>query len=363
MSRRHFSALLIASLVMAGLVALLIPVQSDKDTAGGTILLESAKTEINDVTHLRITGGGGAPVSNVSRSETAWTIDELDGYPADWRKLKTLLTSLAEARILETKTSNPEYYSRLGVEDISAEGAQSTLLEFSLGGGDFGVISGNEETSRGGQYVRMANQARSLLIDRELNLDPEPISWADDEIIDIGSALVAAMEISHPDGDSIRIHKVSADETDFLLVNMPEGRELVSSWSVNSLANNFSSLRMDAVKPSSGTDYEDPVKVRLLTFSGLEIHAEIFEQDERGWISLVASSPESSVSLAEDSLVEDPSADDPLAEAAGEQVAEQAESIRRKTSGWIYRLPASKFDSMTKRLEALLKSADENSES
>ena len=48
-----------------------------------------------------------------------WTVAERDNYPADTGRLRKLLLELAEARLLEEKTSNPELYDRLKVEDIA----------------------------------------------------------------------------------------------------------------------------------------------------------------------------------------------------------------------------------------------------
>ena len=100
------------------------------------------------------------------------------------------------------------------------------------------------------------------------------------------------MTIQHPDGDRILARKISASDTDFTLENLPQGREQLSSWSVNSLAGLFSSLRMDAVKADPGPAGHDVVQVALLMFSGVEITAEVFELEEQGWIRIKASAPD-----------------------------------------------------------------------
>ena len=356
MSRRHFSALLVAALVAAVAVALLVPGRTGKDDAGDELLLlEDVAANINDVDRLVFTAGGGVPVSTLERGEESWTISELQDYPADWGKVKKLLTGLAELRVVEIKTSNPEYFSRLGVADISLAGARGTLLEVSFDGQARSLILGDDATARGGQYLRPADQEQSVLVDRSLDASADPLDWADSEIVNIGSAQVAEIEILHPDGDQILISKVSADDPDFTLENLPANREVLSGWTVNSLANVFSMLRMDGVKPDTPLPDSEPVTIRLLTFSGLELKAEVFavgkensEEESReaeGWISLLAVVPES-VATGDIGRVDGQAAED---------FQQAAEEINLRTGGWLYRLPEAKYQSMTRRFAQLLK--------
>ena len=53
----------------------------------------------------------------------SWAVAEKDGYPADVEKVRQTLISLAEARIVEPKTANPDFYDRLGVEGVEDEAA------------------------------------------------------------------------------------------------------------------------------------------------------------------------------------------------------------------------------------------------
>ena len=346
MGRRHFSVLLLAALLVAAAIALLVPGRTGHDPAGNKLqILEEMAASINDVDKLVFTAGGGVPVTTLERGKVRWTISELHNYPADWNKVKGLLTGLAQAKVVEFKTSNPEYYSRLGVEDVKAPGAAGILLDLSYGDESSALVIGNEATAGGGQFLRPADQSQSVLIDSILDVSAEPMEWADSGVVDIGSGQVAELEILHPDGDLVRLSKVSADDTDFILENLPEGREVLSSWSVNSMANLFSSLTMDGVKPASSVAPGDPVTVRLLTFSGLEIKAELSVLDERGWVSISAVTPEQAPA----------SGDDELGVRAAQDLQREAAGINMRSTGWLYRLPQPKYEAMTKHFEQLLK--------
>lgn len=331
MSRRHFSLLLVVALVLAAAVALLLPGKTGQDLSGDGPFFKNLGQRVNEVNSLIVTMGQGAQPIHLDRNEQAWTIRELSGFPADWIRLRELLTALAEADVIEPKTSNTQYYSRLGVEDITDPGAKSVLLQLGLPNETIGVLIGNGESSGRGHYVRMEGSEQSYLIDKELNISAEAIEWADREIIDIGSALVAELRISHPDGDRIVIRKISADDTDFLLDGVPEGRSTRSAWTVNSLANSFSMLRMEGVLPDSGASTADSAAIMLLSFSGLEISAGVFQQDGMNWVRLGASAPDSNADLQE-----------------------EANAINRNVNGWIFQIPTAKYESMTKTMEDLL---------
>jgi hypothetical protein len=339
-SRRHFSALLFISLALVGLLLVLVPGKTEREAGGGGLLLQDVESWINEVDSLVITGSGDREPVHLKRGDRAWTIAELYDYPVDWEQLRTLLADLAESEIVEIKTARPEYYSRLGVDDVGSEGATGVLLELQTGENSTGIIIGDRASSRDGQYVRLLGSEQSVLIDRTLNAGTDPVSWADRGLVDIGSALVAEMQIRHADGDEVVIRKVSADDTDFSLQDLPQDRKTRSSWTINSLANNFSLLTMEGVMPEADLKQEASVSISLLTFSGLKIEAEIFDVEEQGWIRLKALAPD-----------------------AEPEIQEQAESINRRLDGWVYRISKMKFEAMTRRKEQLLEAADQGESS
>jgi hypothetical protein len=110
MSRRHFSLLLVLTVVVAVLV-LLIPGKTGKESEfEQSRLLPGLQEQVNDLDWLQFSGAGATTIATLQRSEGAWRVAEADGYPADWERLRTLLADLARAEIVEAKTANPDYY-------------------------------------------------------------------------------------------------------------------------------------------------------------------------------------------------------------------------------------------------------------
>jgi len=355
-SRRHFSILLAVTVVAALAVALLIPQDAGKENGEEAgLLLPGVEERINSVTEVSIQGGAGVDVT-LRRAADHWAIVELAGYPADFDRLRQLLADLAQASVLEPKTDNPAYYERLGVQDPSEDAPGAVKVALGLGEQRPAVIVGKTASGRDGQYVRREGEARSLLIDRELEVPTEPVEWAVREVANVVSGDVAEVEIIHPDGSWILASKPSAAATDFVLENLPDGREVISSWTVNSLGGALASLRMDSVAPASGEAPEEAVRFRLLTFPGIEYTGRAWQDEAGHWIRIGSAIP------AADAGHE---AGEPVSGGAGEAATDDAdllaesEAFNRRVSGWSFLIPEYKYANLTKRLDQLLKPTEQ----
>jgi hypothetical protein len=167
---------------------------------------------------------------------------------------------------------------------------------------------------------------------------------------------VAEAELIHPDGERILITRISADQTDFDLAALPGGREVKSSWAVNSLASVMSMLDLQSVSADDGTDWEDAVRLRILLFSGMEIMAEVRAVEDQYQLRLHAA--QIGANHAQDVAEQSPeTAVDPVEAQAASEVSAAVEEINRKTAGWVYGIAKYKYEAMVKRTEDLLKPA------
>ena len=351
MSRKHFSWLLFLTFVVAGLV-LMVPGKTSKESGiEQTVLLPGAAAQVNDIDWLRLTSGGKVTVTTLKREGSVWVVEEASAYRADWERLKTLLTGLSQAEVVEAKTANPDYYPRLGVEDVSAPAAAGVMIEFSAGSGLPALIIGKSAQGRDGQYARLRDATASALLDRRIEVSAKQSDWLDKTIVDISDAEVVEIEIKHPDGESIKALKYSADDENFKLQDIPEGMEIKSEWTVNTLAGAMAALSLESVAPEGDFVWNDSIRFRLLTADGLLLESELLainadETTEREcWIRLQAGL----YTTAVESNVE--GVDD-----AG-KTSDRAESINQRVTGWAYSIPEYTFDLMTRRKGDLLQAA------
>jgi len=355
MSRKHFSWLLFVTFLVGAFVLILPEPTGQDEVSESGLLLPGMADQVNELDWLRLTAAGNQIIVTLQRKGDLWIAEEASSYRADWETLRKLLSALSQARIVEAKTANPEYYDRLGVEDVSSESAAGVLIAFAADTGLPAVVAGNGARGRSGQYVRLADSAASALIDTVLEVPLERSSWLDPSIIDISEAEVVEVEVIHPDGEKVAITKVSAEEEDFQLLDIPAGREVKSNWSVNALASVLADLSLDSVSPQDKLGWENASRLSLLTADGLQINAELIEvaaaeetDDAEFWMRLEAGLYTTALETRGGSQESD------------DETRQRAETINNRTRGWAYRIPGYKFTSMTQRMEDLLKALPES---
>jgi len=384
MSRKHFSWLLALTLVV-GAVILLMPARTGHESGFEVRpLIAGMDSWVNDVSRVRIVKAGNQTVATLSRGDRGWVVEEAESYAADWAKLKALLAALAQARIIELKTTNPDYFDRLGLKDVTDDSSTAMMIEVGEGEHQAAVLVGHTAQNRDGQYVRLPNDNQALLVDKTMQVATETRDWLHRDIVDVPESEVVEVNITHPDGEQVSVRKTSAEDQDFTLQDLPEGREIQSSWSVNALGGSLSGLVLDEVTADRNIDWSQATHLRLLTADGIEYGADVAESGEKTWIRLEASlhpprdeavasdekgrepeqgtepaqakAPASGEAEAEGSAMAEPAADGAgKKESAEKERTERVASINSRVNGWAYAIPQFKAQVMQKRLEDLLK--------
>lgn len=356
--KRRFIYLAILTALALLLVVFAPEYRSHESSTVDTLLLPVIAEQINAVDRVEVVTAGNNVVATMIKTEAGWQLQQMDAYHANWGKLQPLLAALAQARVVAVKTDKPEYYARLGVEDIDSDDAGSVFLNIGIADQTSGILIGNQTQGRRGQYVRLLDQAASAEIDRRLDVSTELLDWVDSTIIDIGSSEVAEVEIIHPQGDKLLVMRISADQTDFDFAGLPEGREIKSSWAVNSLGSVLSMLELETVKAADGINWDDAVRMRLLMFSGVEIIVELIESDDQHLLRLQASHPAAKVvnnHASENSVTAE---QQEIEKRALADIAGRVAEINQKTHAWVYGISQRKYDAMAKKPEDVLKPMD-----
>lgn len=355
MSRKHFSWLFFMTFLVAALVIVMPGKTGRESIIEQEDFLPELAMKANDLKWLRLTAAGGAVIGTFRREEDSWVVEEASGYRANWDLLKNLLAGLAQARVIELKTDNPEYYVKLGVEDVTLAEASGVMIEFDENTGLPAVIVGNNARARDGQYARLKDSAQSVLLDSSINLPGDPIAWLDREIIDISDAEVVEFGIEHTDGESVKALKISAGDENFKLQHIPEGREIKSEYSVNAPANALAALDMEAVTPATELEWKNGVRFVIVTADGLTVDSELIsiengdgeESESEHWLRLRAGLYTTALGSQADAAQDH------------SETTSRAAEINHRVEGWAYRIPKYKYDTMTRRMEDMLASADE----
>ena len=376
---------LAAALVVLGAVALIAQYDPQPPAPGGGLLLPDLGEDLDRITRLSVVGAGSEPVATLMRGdEGSWSVAEKDGFPADVEKVRQTLISLAEARIVEPKTANPDFYDRLGVEGVEDAAAGGVAVMLTGADSPVNVIVGNTEgTSQ--VYIRGADQAQSFLVDRNPDVGNETTDWLATEILAIPGTRMARVTVTHPDGEVVTVSKADSEQSNFDVEDIPPGREVQYASVANVMGNVLSNLNLQDVEPSTATD--GPVTVtEFVTFDGLVVTAESFEREDEPWVAFraefrppeedpepepepepvdEAAQMDAAASASEESADEAAiDADDTGATAAEEEtdgtdVAAEALDLDQRLSPWRYRIASYQFDQMTRRLDDLLRDLPE----
>ncbi len=364
---------LAAALVLLGALALFAQYDPQPDAPGGGLLLPGLGEDLDLVTRMTVVGAAAEPVATLQRGEDGgWTIAEKAGYPADVEKVRQTLISLAEARVVEAKTANPEFHDRLGVEAVENDAAGGVAVMLTGSDEPVNVIVGDSEGSSQ-VYVREADEAQSFLIDRDPEVGRDTTDWLATEIIAIEGSRVARVTVTHPDGEVVSVFKDDPEQSNFNVDAIPPDRELQYASIANVMGTVLANLRLQDVE--SLTDTEVPVTVtEFFTFDGLAITAESFELAEEPWVSFRVAYR----APAEDAEPEDASAQEATAEGSsgdaratpesptgteadaaneddGVDVAAEAQGLDQRLAGWRFRIANYQFDQMTRRMSDLLR--------
>lgn len=318
----------LTAVVIALVLLIVVAERTDESVPASAerVLMPEFAANANSAEQIRVLSPDADPV--ILRQESgSWISSTSDDYAVDIGKLRPLIVALAEASVVEEKTSNPEHYENLGVDDPE-NGGKGTKVVVEGEGLSFAVILG--ESAQGDhRYARLADEAASFLIDRNPSIPREAGDWLLTDLLDIDSGQIRSVSITHNDGETIVIEKTIEDQTDFDVLDIPEGRDLSYATVANGIAGTLGNLSFDDVRKA--TDSPSDTVTVFETWEGLKVTAEIHADGEDTWVAfLVSGEPEDKVT-----------------------------DIGSRLDGWQYKLPDFKKNLLIRRWDDILKSVSE----
>lgn len=351
-----FRLLLILVIVTVIAVVAVLRINRPPATDDATVeqpLVADLKQKINEVNGLKIVAGGNNTVADLKHTDQTWVVANRANYPADMGKIRETLVTLANAQLMEKKTAKPEYYDRLGVQDISH--AQATGVQLSMQGLDdpIELIVGDLAAGRNGFFVRRAGETQSWLASGNLSLPQDTVQWLDRSILDIPAEQVQGVTIRHPDGETITAEKQGRDQANFTVTNLPEGRELTAENAANTLADALTALQLEDVltlEENNPAAADSVVKIDYKTFDGTVVHTQAFQADDKSYAHFTVDFDEA---LAQRFAGE--SENTSLDETTLAERRKQAQQLNEKFKPWVYEIASFHYDAMTKQMADLLK--------
>ena len=373
---RTVLVLAVVTLVAVGAV-LFVERGSDTLEPGGDIVFSALLEQVNSVARVRVTGSEGTFA--MARDGDAWVVEDKEHYPADPDRVHKLLLGAAGMKRLEPKTSNPERYPKLWLEDPTGKDARSVglVLEDATGAVLADWVLGDRRPSKSDAgrtelYIRVAGDPQAWLVEGSVPGGDKMIDWLDRAVARIDRERLRTAEVSHTDGAVVAVSKEVPADVDFVLRDVPEGRELDSQYRINDIGRFLEDLRFEDVAPASSLDFTGSVDKRLeiTTFDGLRVRLDSVMRDGDAWVQLRAEVDEG---LVEETAGADAAASDAesgtesLDTSSGalrplDEVRAEAERMNARWQGWAYELPSFKRDYIARRMDELTREIEESDE-
>ncbi|HXP65171.1 MAG TPA: DUF4340 domain-containing protein [Steroidobacteraceae bacterium] len=321
MSRQRLIILTVAALLAISAALLLAGRRNSSPDVHGTALLPSLGTELDTVTSVSVFKGSPTPTVTVHKQGDQWTVVQRADYPADVSKVRKLLLALSDARIREEKTSNPESYAVIGVEDALKAGATGSQVELLAKSGKLDVIVGKPAGQ--GNFVRRAAEKTSYAAEPSISFEAEPRFWIDTRLLDIATDKIQSIEFKPASGPGYTLRRVTepAPKTaeaktpapaaagaapatppapataptpalppvsKFVLDGVPSGRQANDANSIAPLPSTFSSLTDEDVSPVADIDFSKPSILTLTLTDGAVITLTGTAVGDKRWMQIAA---------------------------------------------------------------------------
>ena len=294
----------------------------------GKLMFPDLTTKLKDARRIEITSKG--KVTAIELKNGVWGAADRGGYPVQETKLRGMLTTLTELRLIEPRTTDPTEFSRLGVEDPAADKAgTANLLRVLDGDGKpiVSVIVGHRRMRTQGNvpeevYVRRPGDNQSWLAEGSLQADADPQVWLDRDIINISHTLITKV-VATKAGATIELTR----DGDKLKVTQPAEYPKLEDYKLDDVGRALESLTFQDVKPATEPIGDKIGEAVFTTSDGLDIAVTVYHLDKDSWTRFAVTAPER---------------DKP-----------EAERLNAKLSGWAFETGAWKDKSLDPSIDDL----------
>jgi hypothetical protein len=286
MSRRRFTGLLISALIV--LAAALYA--GSKRNAGepgaeGTPFLPQLAAALGKASEIDLQRGAATPAVTLHRTAEQWSVAQRSDYPADASKVRKLLLSLADAKIVEEKTSDPANFAVIGVEDPVQPSAAGTQITIKTPDGTHGVIVGKPIGE--GNFARRVGENRSFTVAPGITADVDPKAWIDSRLIDVAATQIQTLEEKPASGPGYALHRVKPGDEGFAFDGAPPaGRKLLDAKALAPPTTLLSTLTAEDVAAASAIDFSKSSEAIFMLADGNVITIRGTAADDKRWIEV-----------------------------------------------------------------------------
>jgi hypothetical protein len=317
------------------------------------ILFPELESRINDIAAITIKGSKNTV--DLKQQDELWVLASSDNYPALVNKVRATVINMAELKLLEEKTGNPDMYPRLGVEDPDSNDATSVLVTLKTGTGEkaASIIAGKPRQSAGskpGLYVRLPDQTNALLVEGMLDVSANDADWFERNLFDIPSGFIKNVAIQYADGNNFEIYKEFKEQPDFQTRGIPIESSAVKII-LTRIGRSMEEMRADGVKGLGSFSFpEETVTTTATTFDGLIITAKVTKVDNKAYAHFTFAVDPSAQNEENKTAEASEDTTDTLAGLTADfkpDPVQEAKYLTETLSPWVYQIPDFKYEALT----------------
>lgn len=241
--------LLLLGLVIVAAIVLWFITRADAES---TADLDSALPEL-DINAVQSWSVNSASASlQFVKDGEQWRLQQKGGYPADTAKVFAALQAFVAADVVEVKTNEPTYFAQLDLQSIDEP--DSAAQQLSINGEPMLLIGkyrtfGGEDTT----FVRQPDGQQVWQVSGNLRQNLQASQWIKTDIFNVARSQIKSITIQHNDGETVRVQRPSLDK-DFMVANIPAGRELLYGNVGASLTTALENLQFEDVARADQAD-------------------------------------------------------------------------------------------------------------
>jgi hypothetical protein len=295
---RSFLTLGVITLLVTGAAVVSVV---DRDRPQSTIeaagpVLPGLADRLADVSAVVIQDAG--KTLTIQRTEGGWGLAEYQNYPVPADKVREIARALVQLEKVEAKTSSPEKWSQLSVEDVEAPGATSKLISLRTAAGDTlaRLIVGKPGTgvgAEGSTYVRVPGDPQAWLARGSLTVGSGVVDWVDRRLFEVPMADIQQVRVVHPDKSTITVVR-EQDGSSFRLAELPPGgkAKLKRPDALDDIVQAVTEMPLEDLAPRASHEFpaKEKIRVTITRIGGGDLVFEVAVIQGEQWLRFVEGS-------------------------------------------------------------------------
>ncbi|MDE2181747.1 MAG: DUF4340 domain-containing protein [Alphaproteobacteria bacterium] len=292
--------------------------------------------ELNQVSRIHVASKTGA-FDIVFKPTKGWVVPGRNNYPASIDEVRKTLVGIAALETMDPKTARPDWYHFVDLDAPPKGNAVIITLANDKGDALATLIAGKTEdigdaSGSVGLFARKPDDAQSWLVRSPFTPRADQTHWLDKDVVNVDRSRIEETDVTPSSGPAYSVSRAKPSDPDFMLDQMPKGRELAYAGSPDTVATAITNFTFDDIKPADGMDFSHAARLVTKTFDGLVVTAEVVKQGADYWCRLAAN-----------------------AQPGKTDAAKEAEAVNTHADGWVFKLDPYKGAAFDATLESLLK--------